>query len=280
MMRAVTVLRASSLPEALAALHERPGAVALAGGTDLVVAMNARTVFPESLVTLRRVAELHGVRTDPHGTRFGPLTTYAQLLTAGTPLLRAAAAAVGSPASRNAGTLGGALGTASATGDALTALMAAGAQVEVASVRGVRTVDVHELTLARDELVTAVAVPAPAGPQVHLKLGQRQAAVGATVACSLTVDRARGTVRLALAGVGARPQRAQTAEAFVRDELDWVAGLPVVDETACRRFGQLTAAVLAPPEHARASRGYRRHAASVLASRALSRVARAGQVAA
>ena len=269
----MTVVRAVSVPEALAALAELPGSYPLAGGTDLLVAVNARTVLPTHLVTLRRVPELHGVSTTAAGTRFGALTTYAQLLTTGTPLLRAAAAAVGSPASRNAGTLGGALGTSSATGDALTALMAAGAQVTLAGPGGTRTVDVHELVGDRRELVTAVHVPTPAGPQAYLKLAQRQAAVGATVACALTVDSAAGTVRLALAGVGARPQRAQTAEAFVRDEVGWRDGLPVVDEAVLARFAELTAAVLAPWEQARANSTYRRHAAGVLARRALARVA-------
>ncbi len=277
----MTVVLASSLPEALTALHELPGSLALAGGTDLVVAMNAHTVHPSSLVTLRRVPELRGVRVGVSAIGYGALTTYTQLLTAGTPLLRAVGAAVGSPASRNAGTIGGALGTASATGDVWTALMAAGAQVQLASaLRGTRRCDVHELALARDELITGVLVPVPAGPQVYLKVGQRQAAVGATVACAFTVDSARATVRIALAGVGSTPQRALAAEAFVRDELRWVGGLPAVNEGSCRRVGELTAAVLAPFEHARASPAYRRHAAAVLAARALGRVARYASVAA
>lgn len=275
----MTVLRASSIPEVLAALAALPGALPLAGGTDLLVAVNAGTVLPAHLVTLRRVDELRGVSTTAAGTRFGALTTYAELQASGTPLLRSVAAAVGSPASRNTGTLGGALGTSSATGDALTALMAAGAQVEVAGPGGVRTVDVHELTKDRRELVTAVHVPAPAGPQTYLKLAQRQAAVGATVACALTVDGAAHTVRIALAGVGAKPQRAQTAEAFVRDEVSWLDGLPVVDEAVLARFAQLTVAVLAPLAHARASSAYRRHAAGVLARRALARVSAQGAAA-
>ena len=110
---------------------------------------------------------------------------------------------------------------------------------------------------------------------MYLRLGLRQAAVGATVSCALSVDSRRQTVRLALAGVGGAPQRAQTAEAFVRDEVEWRDGLPRVDEVTARRFAELTTAVLFPWEAARASRAYRRHAAGTLAGRALTRVGRA-----
>ena len=268
----MTVIRAHTLDEALDALRATPGALPLAGGTDLLVALNAHTIDPPVLVTLRRIADLRDVSTDADATTYGALTTYSELLDVGTPLLRATAAAIGTPASRNAGTIGGALGTSSSTGDLTTALMAAGAQIIV---DGCRSVDVHELARARSEIVTAVRVPTPAGPQVYLKLGLRQAAVGATLSCALTVDSSRRTVRLALAGVGGRPQRAQTAEAFVRDHVQWRDGLPVVDEVTVRRFAELTTAVLFPWEAARASRAYRRHAAGVLAGRALARVGRA-----
>ena len=267
----MTLTRARSLDEALCALRATPGAVVLAGGTDLLVALNARTIDPPALVALRRIDELREVS----GTTYGALITYAHLLDVGTPLLRATAAAVGTPASRNAGTIGGALGTASATADLPTALMAAGARVSVASLDGRRTVDIHELTRARDEIIVGVDVPPPAGPQTYLKLGLRQAAVGATVSCALTVDSDRRTVRLALAGVAGRPERAQTAENYVRDHVEWRDGLPVVGETQARRFAELTRAVTFPREAARASREYRRHAAGVLAARALTRVGRA-----
>ena len=60
------------------------------------------------------------------------------------PALAQAARTVGSPQIRNRGTIGGNLGTASPAGDALPPLLIEGAEVELASVRGVRTMPLRE----------------------------------------------------------------------------------------------------------------------------------------
>jgi CO/xanthine dehydrogenase FAD-binding subunit len=86
---------------------------------------------------------------------------------------------VGSPQIRNAGTVGGNLGTASPAGDAHPPLLASRALVEIASVRGTRTVPVTEFytgvkrsVLAPDELVAAVLIPVAPGPQQFAKIGR------------------------------------------------------------------------------------------------------------
>ncbi len=88
------------------------------------------------------------------------------------PALAIASRTVGSPQIRNRGTVGGNLGSASPAGDAHPPLLAGGASVEVASVRGSRVVPVEEFftgpkrqVLEPDELISAFLVRPATGPQ-------------------------------------------------------------------------------------------------------------------
>ena len=96
------------------------------------------------------------------------------------PALAEASRTVGSPQIRNRGTIGGNLGTASPAGDALPPLLVERAEVELASVRGVRTLPLEEFllgvkrtALAPDELVTAVRL-APSGGAADVHEGRRR----------------------------------------------------------------------------------------------------------
>src|SRR3954465_4931470 len=100
------------------------------------------------------------------------------------PALAEASRTVGSPQIRNRGTLGGNLGTASPAGDALPPLLVRGAEIELASTRGGRTVPLGDFlvgpkrnALEQDELVTAVHVPARPGSETFMKVGPRNAMV-------------------------------------------------------------------------------------------------------
>ena len=65
------------------------------------------------------------------------------------PALAEASRTVGSPQIRNRGTIGGNLGTASPAGDALPPLLVEGAEVELASVRGVAAAPLHGVPARR-----------------------------------------------------------------------------------------------------------------------------------
>ena len=266
----MTLVRATSLAEAVAAVRSLPGAVLLAGGTQVVPGGP-----PRHLVSLRRIPGLRGVLAD--GARevvLGALTTYADLArgVGGVPVLTAMAPTVGSPASRNAGTLGGALGTASGSGDAVTALLALRAQVELESTAGRRRVPVADWldgsARAPGDVVRAVAVPRLPGH--YLKAGERSAVFYATASVALVVDPTARRVRCAIGSVAALPVRARAAEQL---PLDWRDGRPVAPPEVCRRFGELAAAGLAPADGLRVTGGHRAHVAGVLAARALARAA-------
>src|SRR5215469_11761969 len=138
----VDFIQPVSWAEALSVQADMPAAVALAGGTDLMVELNFGTRRPPALLDLTRVSELRQWDVGGDEIRLGAAVTYSQLISElrdKLPGLALAARTVGSPQIRNRGTVGGNLGTASPAGDALPSLLAAGAQMEIASSQGTRS---------------------------------------------------------------------------------------------------------------------------------------------
>ena len=269
--------------EALAARTEHPGAVPIAGGTDLMVELNFDRHRPEGLLDLTRVPELRDwQRTEDGGVRLGAGVTFARVMTelAGlAPGLAMASRTVGSPQIRVRGTVGGNLGSASPAGDAHPVLLAVEAVVEVASVRGSRRIPVAEFftgvkrsALEPDELIAAVLLPPVAGPQQFAKIGTRNAMVIAVTSFGLALHGDRRTVGAAIGSAAPTPRHAPTAEVFLAGALDedglWESRRDLPDATATR-FGDLVAADSAPIDDVRGTAAYRRHALSVLARRTL-----------
>jgi CO/xanthine dehydrogenase FAD-binding subunit len=271
----------TSLDEALAALAEEPEAEVLAGGTDFMVEVNFGHRRPAAVVAVDRVAELQGWRHD--GERgvvvLGAGCTYTQLLSPElarlVPALAEAARTVGSPQIRNAGTVGGNLGTCSPAGDALPVLSALDAELELASAAGRRTISIHDFmvgvkrtALAPGELVVAVTVPVLDGGQGYAKVGVRNAMVISIASACLAVDRAGRSVRLALGAVGPTIVRAEAAEAWAAEHVDWATGRVDGDPA---EFARLASAASRPIDDHRSTAAYRRHAVGVLAGRLLAR---------
>src|SRR5437660_8076258 len=163
------VLTPTTLDEALRLKAEHPEARPIQGGTDVMVALNFDRERPETMLNLNEVAELRGWSRENGVLRLGAGITYAEIehgeLRDVLPALAEAARTVGSPQIRNRGTIGGNLGTASPAGDALPPLLVEGAEIELASTRGVRRVPLTEFLVGPkrnssepDELITAVLV--------------------------------------------------------------------------------------------------------------------------
>jgi CO/xanthine dehydrogenase FAD-binding subunit len=154
-------------------------------------------------------------------------------------------------------------------------LLATGATVELASVRGSRTVPAGEFftgpkrsVLAEDELVTAVTVPKAAGPQQFAKVGTRNAMVIAVCSFGIALDTGARTVGTGIGSAGPTPLRAAAAEDFAAEVLPWDEPATLTDEVS-REFGELVAAAAEPIDDVRGSAAYRRRALSVLARRTL-----------
>jgi CO/xanthine dehydrogenase FAD-binding subunit len=194
------------------------------------------------------------------------------------PGLAMAARTVGSPQIRNRGTVGGNLGSASPAGDSHPALLAADTDVEVASVRGVRTVPIAEFftgvkrsALAPDELITAVLITPPAGPQQYSKIGTRNAMVIAVAAFGIALHPDTRTVGTGIGSAAPTPRRAPQAAAFLAGELE-AAGLwdsrGELPEALAVEFGRKVRDAASPIDDVRGTAAYRRHTLSVMARRA------------
>lgn len=180
----------TTLAEALSLLAEAPGVwQPFAGGTDLMVLLEAGKLAHQQFISLWHLPELRGISvTDAHVT-LGALTTYSQIqahavLQAEFPLLCAAASQTGSVAIQNRGTLGGNIANASPAADSLPALLVYEAELELVSTSGARWVayrDFHtgyKTTLrSPDELIRAIRLPRKtAGWRQHArKVGTRKA---------------------------------------------------------------------------------------------------------
>jgi CO/xanthine dehydrogenase FAD-binding subunit len=257
------VLVARDLDEALRLKAERPEARPLAGGTDVLVEISFGE-RPEALLVLDGVQELKGWSRANGGMRLGAGLTYTEAMQeplAGLlPALAEASRTVGSPQIRNRGTLGGNLGTASPAGDALPPLLIEGAALELASVRGTRTLPLVEFllgvkrtALAPDELVIAVHVTPSAAPQTFMKIGPRNAMVISVCSLALAADRERSELRAAFGSAAPVPT-------LVTARLEEADG-----------FAERVAAAASPIDDVRGTAAYRRHALRVLTTRALER---------
>jgi CO/xanthine dehydrogenase FAD-binding subunit len=275
-------LQPTSWADALAVRAERPDAVAIAGGTDVMVDLNFDRRRPGALLDLGHLSELREWATEDGWVRLGAGVPYARIiddLGAQLPGLAMAARTVGSPQIRIRGTVGGNLGSASPAGDAHPPLLAAGAVVEVASAaRGARRVPAAEFytgvkrnALAADELIAAVLVPTAAGPQQFCKVGTRNAMVIAVSAFACALHPDRRAIGTGIGSAAPTPRRAPEAEEFLAGELE-SAGLwdsrGELPETLARAFGERVAAAASPIDDLRGSAAYRRHSLSVMARRA------------
>jgi len=254
----VEVLSPRSLDEALAIKAERPEAVPIQGGTDVMVELNFDRARPPVLLNLNEVFELRGWSRDNGTLRLGSGLTYTEAMQLGEPLraLAEASRTVGGPQIRNRGTIGGNLGTASPAGDALPPLVVNGAVVEVGSVHGARLVPLEEFlvgpkrnALEPEELILSVHLPLPGPRQTFMKVGPRNAMVISVVSLAMLVE--DGEVRASYGSAGPVP--------------GLVTGAP--DE----EFAERVAEAASPIDDVRGTAAYRRHALRVLAERALER---------
>ena len=289
----MSVFVATSLADVLRALGESPDAVFMAGGTDLMVEFNSgarRSRQMTSIISINRVAELASWRFDPatSALRIGAGVRWAEIerapIAQWVPALASAARTVGSPQIRQAGTIGGNLGTSSPAGDGLPVLAALEAIVHVVSAAGERDIPFAEFmvgpkrnSLQRGELITGVTVPvlpghengANWGWQGYAKVGVRNAMVISAAGVALVADATQRSVRVALGSVGPTILRAPECERFVVEHCDF--GSQSLSEANLKEAAALAASAASPITDHRSTAEYRRHAVGVLTGRLLRR---------
>jgi xanthine dehydrogenase small subunit len=268
-VRAPGFARPSDLAALFACLRDMPGAVLLAGGTDLIVDVNQRDRRSPALVSIEAVGELRRFEVGEREIVLGAALTLAEiderLAHAGgghdVPMLRQLFPLFSSRLIRNRATLGGNLATASPIGDGAPALMALDAEVTLARAGGgERRMAVsdffagyHRAALAPGEVIASVHLPLPLPAiQRFYKVSKRVLDDISTVAGAFALDLdADGRVRrlgIAYGGVAPTPLRARAAEAralgqrWTRATVDAVlgelaaAGSPISDHRGSANY--------------------------------------------
>jgi xanthine dehydrogenase small subunit len=259
--------RPTSLEMLWRLLAERPGAVPIAGGTDLMVYANQKHQRFPALISLQALPELRSFSVDPTEITIGAGLTLSEIeerLGHGVDIsmLSQLMPLFSSRLIRNRATLGGNLATASPIGDAPPALLALDAQVTLAGPRGQRRLPLAQFfagyrrtALAPDEIIVSVHLPRPLpAVQRFYKVSKRVlddiSTVAAAFALDLTADRRVERLRLAYGGVAATPIRAHDAETIA-------AGQPWNRETVAAIVAEL-ARLGSPIDDHRGSAAYRR----------------------
>jgi CO/xanthine dehydrogenase FAD-binding subunit len=212
-----------TLDEALAALAA-PGAMALAGGTDLVPLRADGKLAPEVLVDIKRIEALAGVTTEGGRVRIGSATRMADLTRSGAvdgTAVGDGAALIGAVQTRERATIGGNVCRSSPAGDTLPGLLVVSASVKARSGERTRTISLDEFfvgpglnRLDPGELLIEIELDARRGHSAYQRLTYRAwmdlAVIG--VAVWLELEGARcSAARVALGGLGPRPLLAEEA---------------------------------------------------------------------
>jgi CO/xanthine dehydrogenase FAD-binding subunit len=266
----MTLIRPRSAAEAVATFAAHPGAIPIAGGTDVMVAWNAGLLNSRTVLDLSAISEWRRIRVEDGGLRIGALVSHAELerhavACRAFPLLVKACAVIGGVAIQNRGTLAGNVANASPAGDTFPPLSVYEAVVHAVSPSGPRRIPfaeafagVKKTTLGPSELIEAIEVPPlPSRPtrQLFRKVGTRAAqALSKTVAAGLlwrTRDGRIRELRFALGSMAPTVRRLRSVEAFVAGRK---ATRDVV-ENAC----ELLAKDVSPIDDVRSTAEYRLH---------------------
>lgn len=254
----------ASLGEALQIKANVPGVVIVQGGTDVGVLANKRAFAPAALMTLAHVRELGELKK--HGGSFvaGANVTLAQLehkVEKDIPALYEMLRIFGAPQIRNAGTIAGNIANGSPIADTLPFFFVSGASVELASVRGTRSVDIARfykgyktLDLEPDELIVRVVIPVPEPKEIVklYKVSKRRdldiSAFGAAFRMKIR-DGVMSDVRVAFGGVAATVIRLPQIEELLE-------GKPITEERL-RGAGERARTLITPLTDVRGSADFR-----------------------
>ncbi|PSQ29467.1 carbon monoxide dehydrogenase [Halobacteriales archaeon SW_10_68_16] len=248
--------RPSSLADALELLADLPDAEPLAGNQSLSILMSNRLASPDHLVDINDLEELSYVEADDESVEVGALVRHREIERSGTladtvPMFPEAAGKIAGPVVRNRGTVGGSLGEGDPAGNYPCVVAALGADLELASAEGTRTVSAEDFFLAtmftdreEGELITGLTVPRDPFPPAragqaflaHKEAAQTWPTLSAAGAVRVedpdAADPVVEAARVALANAAETPLRVPEAEDELAGEPLTEAGLDAAGETA------------------------------------------------
>jgi CO/xanthine dehydrogenase FAD-binding subunit len=271
------------LGEALGWMAREPGAwKPFAGGTDLMVLLEAGKLPRRNFFSIWKLNELRGIEATKEHVTIGALTTYtdvrrSEILAREFPLLCQAAAETGGIATQNRGTLGGNIANASPAADSPPALLVYDAELELVSARGARWVAYRQfhkgykqMELRGDELIRRIRLPRAMSGWKHYyrKVGTRQAQAISKVCFAGAARVESGRIeeaRIALGSVAPTVVRARETENLLRGEKPTPATLAAAQDAL-----ELE---IAPIDDMRSSAKYRRRVAQNLLAEFIEAVA-------
>ena len=264
----------ASLDDALALLDSEPGVwKPFAGGTDLMVLLEAGKLPHRNYVNIWPLRELRGIEIDNEHITLGALTTYTDVqanavLQREFPMLCQAASETGGLAIQNRGTLGGNIINASPAADSPPALLAYDAEIELVSRNGSRWIaydgfhtGYKQMNMRDDELLSRIRLPRTTSELKHYyrKVGTRKAQAISKVCLTAVAEVEDGriaTMRIALGSVAPIVLRCKQTEDAVRGE-------ELNDETIARARETLMREIT-PIDDVRSTAGYRLRVAANL----------------
>ena len=264
----------ASLADALALLEREPGVwKPFAGGTDLMVLLEAGKLPHRNYLNIWPLRELRGIEIDNNYVTLGALTTYTDVqanvvMQREFPMLCQAASETGGLAIQNRGTLGGNIVNASPAADSPPALLAYDAEIELVSRDGSRWISYDgfhtgykQMNMRADELLARIRLPRNTSLLTHYyrKVGTRKAQAISKV-CFAGVLRRDGArvaeTRIALGSVAPIVLRAKQTE-------DAMRGKELNDETV-RLARETLLREIAPIDDVRSTANYRLRVAANL----------------
>ena len=209
----------------------RPGARALAGGTDLIVQLREQRREADIIVDLKHVGELTAIGDlSDGGLSLGAAATATDLAGDGRvqsryPALLASLGMIGSRQVQNRASLGGNICNAAPSADAVPPLIGYGAQCRVAGPQGERRLALEDVfagpgrtTLAAGEMLVAIELPPPPPRSAahYIRFTpRREMDIAVAGVCSFIALGDGDTIadaRVALASVAPTPVRSTAAE--------------------------------------------------------------------
>ncbi len=255
-----------NLLDALELFGSEPGVWRpFAGGTDLMVLLEAGKLAHRNYLNIWHLKELRGIEVANAQVTIGALTTYTEIqshpvLRAEFPMLCQAASETGGLAIQNRGTLGGNIANASPAADSPPALLVYDAELELVSTSGSRRVPYHgfhtgykQVNIQPQELLARIRLPRSTKnlTQYYRKVGTRKAQAISKVcfaATANTKDERLADIRIALGSVAPIPIRCVRTEAALRGQR--IDQLPELGKAALTRE-------IVPIDDIRSTRSYR-----------------------
>jgi CO/xanthine dehydrogenase FAD-binding subunit len=257
----------ATLGEALDLIAQDNGAWRpFAGGTDLMVLLEAGKLPHKNYINIWDLKELRGIEvTDEHVT-LGALTTYTdvqshKVLSEEFPMLCQAASETGGLAIQNRGTLGGNIVNASPAADSPPALLAYDAELELVSTQGARWIPYHsfhtgykEMNIRPDELLVRIRLPrtTKGRKQYYRKVGTRKAQAISKVCLAALAqinDDRIDEARIAFGSVAPSPLRCIKTEGVLQGQK--------LDREIIEKAKVELAREIAPIDDIRSTRNYR-----------------------